>query len=99
MGTSSTLFNQFLLRINSTHLPSFITRLARHFLKDLSQDFNDIAVYSPNPFKDTKFLDSDYTTSIVDSDSLFLVDGGEDDENVPVLPLIQRNVMWTLFLR
>ncbi|CAD6644973.1 HN1_G0037560.mRNA.1.CDS.1 [Saccharomyces cerevisiae] len=90
MGTSSTLFNQFLLRINSTHLPSFITRLARHFLKDLSQDFNDIAVYSPNPFKDTKFLDSDYTTSIVDSDSLFLVDGGEDDENVPVLPLIQK---------
>lgn len=90
MGTSSTLFNQFLLRINSTHLPSFITRLARHFLKDLSQDFNDIAVYSPNPFKDTKFLDSDYTTSIIDSDSLFLVDGGEDDENVPVLPLIQK---------
>ncbi|CAI4051125.1 lysophospholipase SKDI_15G1450 [Saccharomyces kudriavzevii IFO 1802] len=90
MGTSSTLFNQFLLRINSTHLPNFITRLARHFLKDLSQDFNDIAVYRPNPFKDTKFLDSDYTTSIVDSDSLFLVDGGEDDENVPVLPLIQK---------
>lgn len=35
-------------------------------------------------------MDSDYTTSIVDSDSLFLVDGGEDDENVPVLPLIQK---------
>lgn len=90
MGTSATLFNQFLLRINSTHLPRFITKLATHFLKEVSQDFNDIAVYHPNPFKDSQFVDSNYTTSIVDSDSLYLVDGGEDDENIPLVPLIQK---------
>lgn len=92
MGTSSTLFNQFLLRINSTnlHLPGFITKLATHFLKDISQDFNDVATYHPNPFKDANFIDANYTKSIVNSKSLYLVDGGEDDENIPLLPLIQR---------
>ncbi|CCF55957.1 hypothetical protein KAFR_0A05220 [Kazachstania africana CBS 2517] len=90
LGTSSTLFNQFLLRINSTRMPNFIRKLATHFLKDLSQDFNDIAVYSPNPFKGTDYIVKNYTKSIVKSDSLFLVDGGEDDQNIPLIPLIQR---------
>ncbi|CAB4254187.1 similar to Saccharomyces cerevisiae YOL011W PLB3 Phospholipase B (lysophospholipase) involved in phospholipid metabolism [Maudiozyma barnettii] len=93
MATSSTLFNQFLLRINSTKLPvpKFITRLATHFLNDLSQDYNDIAVYHPNPFKDSKFVLDNFTTSITTSDSLYLVDGGEDDENIPFVPLIQKD--------
>ncbi|SMN18907.1 similar to Saccharomyces cerevisiae YOL011W PLB3 Phospholipase B (lysophospholipase) involved in phospholipid metabolism [Maudiozyma saulgeensis] len=93
MATSSTLFNQFLLRINSTKLPvpKFITRLATHFLNDLSQDYNDIAVYHPNPFKDSQFVLDNFTTSITKSDSLYLVDGGEDDENIPFVPLIQKD--------
>lgn len=90
MGTSSTLFNQFLLQINSTGLPAFITRLATHFLTDLSEDYNDIAIYSPNPFKDSRFQMGNASTSISDSKDLFLVDGGEDNQNIPLVPLIQE---------
>lgn len=91
MATSATLFNQFLLRINSTKLPAFVRKLGTHILKGISQDYNDIAVYHPNPFKDSKFVYSNYSKSITESDSLFLVDGGEDDENIPFVPLIQEN--------
>ena len=93
MATSSTLFNQFLLRINSTKLPvpKFITRLATHFLNDLSQDYNDIAVYHPNPFRGSNYVRENYTDSIASADSLYLVDGGEDDENIPFLPLVQQS--------
>lgn len=90
MGTSSTLFNQFLLQINSTGLPDFINELATHFLEDLSDDYNDIAIYSPNPFKDTEFQAGNASKSISDSRDLFLVDGGEDNQNVPLNPLIQK---------
>lgn len=90
MGTSSTLFNQFLLRINDTSLPKFIVKLASHFLNDLSDDYNDIAIYSPNPFKDTDYQVGNASKSISDSRDLFLVDGGEDNQNVPLNPLIQK---------
>ncbi|QLL35061.1 hypothetical protein HG536_0H04370 [Torulaspora globosa] len=90
MGTSSSLFNQFLLRINDTSLPSFIKDLATHFLNDLSTDEDDIAVYGPNPFKDSMHMPSNYSTSISKSEDLFLVDGGEDNQNVPLVPLLQN---------
>ena len=90
MGTSSTLFNQFLLQLNSTSLPSFIQKLAKHYLTDLSEDSNDIAIYAPNPFRDAKTIASNYSQSIVESEYLFLVDGGEDQENIPLVPLIQK---------
>ncbi|TVY60735.1 Lysophospholipase, partial [Lachnellula suecica] len=50
MGTSSTLFNQFLLSINSTSLPSFLTSIFSTILTDIGEDNNDIAQWSPNPF-------------------------------------------------
>ncbi len=85
MGTSSSLFNQFLLNVNQSSIP----QLAKHFVSDILDDFsdnnNDIAQYQPNPFYgyNTK-------TSRVDQErSLTLVDGGEDLENVPLHPLIQ----------
>ncbi|CCF60650.1 hypothetical protein KAFR_0L00430 [Kazachstania africana CBS 2517] len=89
-ATSSTLFNQFLLQINSTSLPSFLTNFITHYLEELSRDSDDIAIYAPNPFKATEFVDSNYSTSIVDSDYLYLVDGGEDNQNIPLTPLIQK---------
>lgn len=90
MGTSSTLFNQFILQLNGTSLPSFIKDLAHDLLSDLSGDDDDIAIYAPNPFKDSEYIGSNYSKSIVDSEYLFLVDGGEDDQNIPLLPLIQK---------
>ncbi|EAU36798.1 lysophospholipase precursor [Aspergillus terreus NIH2624] len=50
MGTSSSLFNQFLLQINSTSLPSLLKSAFTDILEDLGQDNDDIAIYEPNPF-------------------------------------------------
>lgn len=94
MATSATLFNQFLLQINSTALPSFIKGLLTDFLSDVSQDEDDIAIYAPNPFKDTSYMPDNFSKSISESDYLYLVDGGEDDQNIPLVPLVQdeRNI-------
>lgn len=91
LGTSSTLFNQFLLRLNTTGMPRVVKRIIGHFLKDLSTAEDDIAIYSPNPFHDTSYVASNYTNSLVSSRDLYLVDGGEDAENIPLLPLLQQD--------
>ena len=91
MGTSSSLFNQFLLQ-NVTSagedagIPSFLVRAVENVLKDLSKDEDDIARYAPNPF-----LNWDPTSNNVNAKDtqLSLVDGGEDLQNIPLNPLIQ----------
>lgn len=86
MGTSSSLFNQFLLQINTTSLPSAVTDVISSLLKKVAQADNDIAVYQPNPFFDTSI---GTLRTIEQNNSLYLVDGGEDLQNVPLYPLTQ----------
>lgn len=86
MGTSSSLFNQFLLQVNTTSLTSIIKDLINNILNKVSHADNDIAVYKPNPFQAT---DAGYDTSIAKNDTLFLCDGGEDLQNIPLYPLLQ----------
>lgn len=86
-GTSSTLFNQFLLRLNSTDLSGLAYSAADALLTDLSQDENDIAPWYPNPFYNSPFGSSH---TIKNSNSLYLVDGGEDNQNVPLYPLLEE---------
>ncbi|RDW87292.1 lysophospholipase-2 [Coleophoma crateriformis] len=85
MGTSSTLFNQFLLQINSTGLPSFLTTIFTNILTDIGQANDDIADYDPNPF----YQFNNATNRNANTKQLTLVDGGEDGQNVPLYPLIQ----------
>ncbi|KAE8362915.1 lysophospholipase catalytic domain-containing protein [Aspergillus caelatus] len=88
MGSSSTLFNQFLLNVNSTKIPKFIKEILNNILTDIGDKDYDIARYTPNPFYK-------YSSSpLADSTSLDVVDGGEDLQNLPLHPLIQpeRNV-------
>ncbi|KAI1334324.1 lysophospholipase [Xylariaceae sp. FL0016] len=86
MGTSSSLFNQFLLQnLSSSDVPSFVTDAVNSILTDIGNDDNDIAVWDPNPFY--KF-NSD-TNPSADETELHLVDGGEDLQNIPLHPLIQ----------
>jgi len=87
MGTSSSLFNQFLLQINSTSLSSTLKNIISNILSDLGNDNNDIADYTPNPF----YLYNPSTNPSANSTRLTLVDGGEDLENIPLHPLIQPN--------
>lgn len=51
---------------------------------DLTKVKADFAVYHPNPFLDYPTVDSILTAD----DHLYLVDGGEDGENIPLRPLM-----------
>jgi lysophospholipase len=90
MGTSSSLFNQGLLLLNSTDAGSsgpFKDALQSTLLSVLSKlgkDENDIADY-PNPF----YKYNKDTNPNAASEQLTLVDGGEDNQNIPLNPLIQ----------
>ncbi|CCH41095.1 lysophospholipase [Wickerhamomyces ciferrii] len=86
MGTSSSLFNQFLLKLNTTGITGVVHDLIEDFLHNLSEDFDDIAIYGPNPFYNTPYAT---VKTIVDDENLYLCDGGEDNQNVPLAPLLQ----------
>lgn len=90
MGTSSSLFNQFLLQLNGTNIPSTLQNIFTRILTSLSVDNNDIADYTPNPF----YHYNRASNPSANSTRLTLVDGGEDLQNIPFHPLIQptRNV-------
>lgn len=85
IGTSSTLFNQFLLQINTTSLPSFVKSVFTDLLTKLDKSDDDIAAYDPNPFYQYNNHSSPYARQT----ELDVVDGGEDGQNVPLHPLIQ----------
>ncbi|KAJ5675509.1 hypothetical protein N7462_008406 [Penicillium macrosclerotiorum] len=85
IGTSSSLFNQFMLQLNTTSLPSWAKDIFNDILNDLDQDQNDIASYDPNPFYQYNPDSSPYASQT----TLDVVDGGEDLQNVPLHPLIQ----------
>ena len=85
IGTSSTLFNQFLLQINTTSLGTFTKDIITDILKKLDKADDDIAAYDPNPFYHYNNDSSPYAQQT----ELDLVDGGEDLQNIPLHPLIQ----------
>lgn len=93
MGTSSSLFNQFLLQNISSldDVPSFVTKTLEGILNGLDKDDEDIAQYSPNPFL---AWDPTRRSANANDSQLTLVNGGEDLQNIPLHPLIQpvRNV-------
>ncbi|KAJ5895132.1 hypothetical protein N7495_006823 [Penicillium taxi] len=90
IGTSSTLFNQFLLELNTTSLSTTEKSVIDSILNKLSKADDDIAAYDPNPFYQYHTDSSPYA----DQTKLNVVDGGEDLENIPLHGLIQpeRNV-------
>lgn len=85
MGTSSSLFNQFLLNFPSSGLSTALATFLRSILTTFSQDRNDIADYAPNPF----YGWNPQTNPAANNERLTLVDGGEDLQNIPLNPLIQ----------
>lgn len=85
MGTSSSLFNQILLQVNSTSIPDIFKTLVTDVFGALSRSDDDIADYQPNPFYGW-MNDTNYNAN---SSQLTLVDGGEDLQNIPFYPLIQ----------
>lgn len=87
IGTSSTLFNQALLQLNTTSIPDAAKDVIQDILGKLSKEDDDIASYEPNPFYNYRNGSSPYASQT----RLDVVDGGEDGQNVPLQPLIQPN--------
>ncbi|KAJ8102736.1 lysophospholipase catalytic domain-containing protein [Lipomyces tetrasporus] len=85
IGTSSTLFNQFLLQLNDTGIEGVLYEAAQAVLEGISAEDNDIAPYEPNPF----FGVNPNISYVYNETQLTLVDGGEDYQNIPLAPLIQ----------
>lgn len=85
MGTSSSLFNEFLLQSNSSGLSPGILSFLQKLLTTFSDSGNDIADWSPNPF----YGWNPATNPSADQRILTMVDGGEDLQNIPFDPLIQ----------
>ena len=87
MGTSSSLFNQILAYNISEYVnvPSFVADAIEAIVESLDELDLDIAKYVPNPFRGY----NPATNPLADSDQLSLVDGGEDLQNIPFVPLIQ----------
>lgn len=87
MGTLSSLFNQGLLRLPNSDINWALKRIIQMILLPLLKNEVDIAVHEPNPFYLSEYGNSD---EILNDSSLHLVDGGEDQQNVPLYPLIQK---------
>ena len=86
MGTSSSLFNAFLLQnITAPSVPDFVNDAARLIMKSIGDDNNDIAAWRPNPF----YGWNPRTNANAEDEQLTLVDGGLDQQNIPLHPLIQ----------
>ncbi|EEY21067.1 lysophospholipase [Verticillium alfalfae VaMs.102] len=91
MGTSSSLFNAFILQnvtgvAESADIPKFLIESVTNVLDRLDADENDIAQYAPNPFFGWNPTND---SANHESDQLSLVDGGMDLQNIPLHPLIQ----------
>ncbi|KAH9820428.1 Lysophospholipase, catalytic domain [Teratosphaeria destructans] len=87
-GTSSTLFNSALSVVNGTDttglFSSALQSALTSILAEIGEDNDDIA-YWVNPF----YGYNNDTNPYAVSEQLTLVDGGEDDQNIPLYPLIQ----------
>ncbi|KAK0392004.1 hypothetical protein NLU13_1502 [Sarocladium strictum] len=90
LGTSSSLFNvisQYLTNDKSQYVPSDVPSFAVDavvgVLNALGKDNDDIADWTPNPFKEWNTGEN-----LSDGERLTLVDGGEDLQNVPYHPHI-----------
>lgn len=90
-GSSSNLI-EYIDASNVTSYKFLINELASIFLGNQSKSATrDVALYSPNPFKNTHFYHgtngtSEYTTD----DQLSMIDGGSDGQTIPFTPLMRK---------
>ncbi|OBA23014.1 hypothetical protein METBIDRAFT_29559 [Metschnikowia bicuspidata var. bicuspidata NRRL YB-4993] len=87
VGTSSSLFNQFLNTLvcpGCTQLNKIVKYVVEKFLKFVSRRLLDVAWYRPSPFYASEYAAS---RDIAESDTLYLMDGGLAGEVVPLSTL------------
>lgn len=98
IGTSSSLFNQFLNTLacdDCTTLNFLLKPLVKRVLTKLSNSYEDVALYKPNPFRN-----SEYATpgKLVKNESLYLIDGGLGGQTIPLATMMTKErAMDTVF--
>lgn len=88
IGTSASLFNDFLntLVCDDCNTLNFAVKwVLKNFLNYLSKTHQDIALYKPNPFKNSEYAKS---TLVVESDTLYVMDGGLAGETLAISSLM-----------
>lgn len=88
LGTSSSLFNQFLDTLvcdDCNSLNPIIKYFVKKILTKMSKKYYDVAAYSPNPFYKSEYATSQNT---INNDTLYLVDGGIGGEQIPLSSLM-----------
>jgi len=88
VGTSSTLFNGLFNELITSDGSSIIKDALGSILGDVSSDQNDVSVV-PNPFQGWTPQFVQDLPSIGTYTNITLVDGGEDDQNLPINNLLQ----------
>lgn len=90
IGTCTNLI-EYVEQANSAYYNAIIDQLATLFLGNSSTSADrTLAIYSPNPFKDTTNYDSGADTTFVTDDTLRLVDGGIDGQVIPFIPVMKK---------
>lgn len=90
-GTSADIFNLVSSSPQGAVFSNIISSFTKKFLPNATGNDTDIGIYAPNPFKGADTMQKQYSSALSESDSLFLVDGGEDGEVIPFAPLLQRD--------
>lgn len=84
-GTSATLFSGLYLELLSSSSDSVIVDALKEITKAVSKDQNDVSLV-PNPFYG---YTGDGDVQVSQLRNITLVDGGLDNENVPLWPLVE----------
>ena len=91
LGTTSSILSSLLAQSLSTQIPPSIQSTLGNVINETQAEGGLVTVYQPNPFKGWNPTGQSQNA---DEQSLVLVDGGTDLQNIPLQPLIQpvRNV-------
>lgn len=90
IGTSSSLFNQFLNTLtcdDCTTLNFLLKPLVKRVLTKLSRSHEDVALYKPNPFYRTEYATPN---KLIKNESLYLIDGGLGGQTIPLATLVTK---------
>lgn len=88
MGTSSSVFNAVFSNLDDYDVSTVLRPIFDQIMSVVSDTKDDVAIYKPNPFYETSYAQVD---TIINNNTLLLVDGGENGQNVPFYPLIQTD--------
>lgn len=95
VGTSSTLFNALFNRLLLSDGDSLIKDALQSILGAVSKEENDVSVL-PNPFRG--YRNTDASNTVASLMNITLVDGGEDNQNIPVNTLLSPGRQLDLIL-